>query len=167
MIGRLTSYGRYLLQLGESHELLILNDLPCFLKSYFFTCQPHGGGVSLVDYVLFNQVLLPFIHHFSVSPITLSDHPLLSFFFQADTPSPSNPNFLAYLKPPFYLMRVILISLLLIFVRCSHLSPCFNQCYKNHFGEKIAEVQKTSFRKNRQNIGNISTNLKKYKNIHF
>jgi hypothetical protein len=38
---------------------------------------------------------------------------------------------------------------------------------ENRFGEKIAGVQKTTFRKNRQNIGNISANLKKYKNIHF
>jgi hypothetical protein len=28
--GPLTGYGRHLLQLGESHELLILNGLPCF-----------------------------------------------------------------------------------------------------------------------------------------
>jgi hypothetical protein len=33
---------------------------------------------------------------------------------------------------------------------------------KNRFG-----VQKTTFRKNRQNIGKKSANLKKYKNIHF
>jgi hypothetical protein len=29
----ITTYGRHLLQLGESHELLILNDLPCFFGS--------------------------------------------------------------------------------------------------------------------------------------
>jgi hypothetical protein len=42
-----------------------------------------------------------------------------------------------------------------------------NQCCKNRFGEKIAGVQKTTFRQNRQNIGKKSANLKKYKNIHF
>jgi hypothetical protein len=41
------------------------------------------------------------------------------------------------------------------------------QCYTNRFDEKIAGVQKTLFRKHRQNIDNISANLKKYKNIHF
>jgi hypothetical protein len=41
------------------------------------------------------------------------------------------------------------------------------QCCKNRFGEKIAGVQKTTFRQNRQNIGKKSANLKKYKNIHF
>jgi hypothetical protein len=41
------------------------------------------------------------------------------------------------------------------------------QCCKNRFGEKITGVQKKLFRKNQQNIGNISANLKKYKNIHF
>jgi hypothetical protein len=86
--GPLTGYGRHLLQLGESHELLILNDLSCFLESRFFTCRPHGGGASVVDYVLSSQALLPFIHHFSVTPITLADHALLSFFLQADTPPP-------------------------------------------------------------------------------
>jgi hypothetical protein len=50
--GALTGYGRHLLQLGGSHELLILNGLPCFPESRFFTCRPHGGGVSVVDYVL-------------------------------------------------------------------------------------------------------------------
>jgi hypothetical protein len=42
-----------------------------------------------------------------------------------------------------------------------------NQCCKNRFGEKIAGVQKTTFRQNRQKIGKKSANLKKYKNIHF
>jgi hypothetical protein len=66
-LGPLTAYGRHLLQLGESQELLILNGLPCFPNSRFFTCWPHGGGVSVVDYVLSSQNLLPFIRHFSIT----------------------------------------------------------------------------------------------------
>jgi hypothetical protein len=36
-----------------------------------------------------------------------------------------------------------------------------NQCYKNRFGEKIAGVQKTTFRKNRQNIRKLKK-IQKY-----
>jgi hypothetical protein len=74
----LTSYGRHLLKLGESHEVLILNGLPCFPESQFFTCRPHGGGASVVDYVLTSQTLLPFIHHFFVTPLALANHALLN-----------------------------------------------------------------------------------------
>jgi hypothetical protein len=92
-LGPLTTYGRHLLHLRESLELLILNRLPCFLDSCFFTRWPHGGGASVVDYVLSSHNLLPFIHHFSVSPIPLTGHALLSFSFQADTtPPPRGPS---------------------------------------------------------------------------
>jgi hypothetical protein len=90
-LGPFTAYGRYLLHLGESQELLILNGLPCFPDSRFFTCRPHGGGASVVDYVLSSQNLLPFIRHFFVSPIPLADHALLSFSLWADTPPPTTP----------------------------------------------------------------------------
>jgi hypothetical protein len=59
--GPLTGYGRHLLQLGESHGLLIMNGLPCFPGSGDFTCFPHSGGASVVDYVLANRDLLPHI----------------------------------------------------------------------------------------------------------
>ena len=52
VLGTLTTYGRHLLHLGESQELLILNGLPHFPNSRFFTCRPHGGVASVVDYVL-------------------------------------------------------------------------------------------------------------------
>lgn len=87
-LGPLTPYGRHLLQLGESQELLILNRHPCFPDSRFFTCWPHGGGASVVDYVLSSQNLLPFIRHFFVSPIPLTDHALLSFSLWDDTTTP-------------------------------------------------------------------------------
>jgi hypothetical protein len=51
-LGPITAYGGHLLQLGESHELLILNGLSCFLDSRYFTCFPHSGGASVVDYVM-------------------------------------------------------------------------------------------------------------------
>jgi hypothetical protein len=90
-LGLLKTYGRHPLHLGKSQELLILNGLPGFSNSRFFTCWPHGGGASVVDYVLSSHNLLPFIHHFYVSPIHLADHALLSFFLRADTPLPPGP----------------------------------------------------------------------------
>jgi hypothetical protein len=88
VLGPLTAYGQHLLHLGESQELLILNGFPNFPDSRFFTCWPLGGGVSVVDYVLSGHNLLPFIHHFFISPIPLADHALLSFSLRADTPLP-------------------------------------------------------------------------------
>jgi len=57
-LGPTIAYGRYLLQTGESHELVILNGLPCFPSSHFFTCRPFGGGASVVDYAIANPDLL-------------------------------------------------------------------------------------------------------------
>ena len=78
-LGLTTTYGKYLLQLGESHGLVILNSLPCFPSSHFFTCRPFGGGTSVVDYAIANPNILPYIKNFSVTPIPLADHALLSF----------------------------------------------------------------------------------------
>jgi hypothetical protein len=86
-LGPITVYGRHLLQLGESQELLILKGLPGFPDSRFFTCRPHGGGASVVDYVLTSQSLLPCICNLSVSPIPLADHALLSFYLRVHPPS--------------------------------------------------------------------------------
>lgn len=88
-LGPTTAYGRYLLQLGESHELVILNGLPCFPSSHFFTCRPFGGGASVVDYAIANLDLLPYIKNFSITPIPLIDHALLSLPLQFDLPNPS------------------------------------------------------------------------------
>jgi len=91
-LGPITVYGKHLLQLGESQELLILNGLPCFPDSRFFTCRPYGGGVSVVDYVFASHNLLPFIRHLSVSPIPLADHALISFSLQSNLPLPLHPS---------------------------------------------------------------------------
>ena len=55
-LGPITAYGRQLLQLGESHELLILNDLSCFPDSFSFTCFPHSRGAG-VYYAIFPKLL--------------------------------------------------------------------------------------------------------------
>ena len=90
-LGPTTAYGKHLLHLGESHELLILNCLPCFPNSHIFTCRPHGGGASVVDYALASQSLLPFIRDLSILPIPLADHALLSLSLQIDPPPPTPP----------------------------------------------------------------------------
>jgi hypothetical protein len=90
-LGPITAYGRHLLHLGESHKSLILNDLPCFSGSNHFTCFPHIGGASVVDHVMTNLDLLPYVHHFSITPIPLVDHALLSFSLTIDPPSPPSP----------------------------------------------------------------------------
>jgi hypothetical protein len=55
--GPLATYGRHLLQLGESLEPLILNNLPSFTNSIHFTCLTHGKGASVEDYVVTIQDL--------------------------------------------------------------------------------------------------------------
>ena len=92
MLRALTFYVKHLLQLGESQELLILNCLPCFTDSRFFTCRPYGGGASVVDYVLASHNFLPFICHLSISPIPLSDYALISFSLLFDPPLPPHPS---------------------------------------------------------------------------
>ena len=102
-LGPTTVYGKYLLQLGGSHEFLILNGLPCFPDSHFFTCRPHGGGASVVDYALASQSLLPYIRDISILPIPLADHTLLSLSLQIapllSTPLPPTST----LPPPDHL----------------------------------------------------------------
>lgn len=60
-LGPLTTYGRHVLQLGESHDLFLLNGLLCYLDLKGFMCFVHNGGASLVDYDVANQQLLPHI----------------------------------------------------------------------------------------------------------
>lgn len=60
-LGPITAYGKDLLQLGESYELLIVNGLSYFLESCYFTCFPYSKGASVVNYVMSSQTILPFI----------------------------------------------------------------------------------------------------------
>lgn len=76
-MGPLSTYGRYIFQLCESSNLVILNGLPCFLGSELFTCRPHGGGASVVDYALACVPFIPSIHSFTVTHLPLADHALL------------------------------------------------------------------------------------------
>jgi hypothetical protein len=125
-LGPTTVYGKHLLQLGESQELLILNGLPCFPDSRFFTCRPYGGGASVVDYVLASHNLLPFIRHFSVSPIPLADHALLSFSLWFDPPLPPHPSPRGPPRTTFDLTKETLTSSPLPYARCSHQKTQFS-----------------------------------------
>lgn len=101
-LGPFTTYDKHILHFGESHKLVILNVLPCFPYSNKFTCFPHNGRTSVVNYVPANQDLLPYIHQFFVTLIPLADHSLLSFSLKANHyPPPLLPP-LAPLTPLFY-----------------------------------------------------------------
>jgi hypothetical protein len=82
----------YFLHLGESQELLIMNELIGFPYSLLLMCWTHGGGGGVVDCVLFSHNLLPFINHFYVSPTPLPDHDLISLSLQDGTPLPPHPS---------------------------------------------------------------------------
>jgi hypothetical protein len=77
-LGSLTSYGRHLLHLAESHEMLILNGLPCFPYSHFFTCWPHGGGASVWYIMSYLSITYPPLLISSLLP-TSPSHTMLFF----------------------------------------------------------------------------------------
>ena len=47
-----TKYGRYLIEMGTTHGLAILNGLQRFSAVASFTCFPHRHGASTMDYVM-------------------------------------------------------------------------------------------------------------------
>jgi hypothetical protein len=98
--GPISSYGKHLLHFGESHDLLILNGISCFIDSSGFTCFPHvGGRANVVDYILANQDMLWYICQLSITWIATVDQALLSFFLYVD-PSQPLPHPLFPLGPP-------------------------------------------------------------------
>lgn len=52
-------FGRFLLELSEVHNLLIMNDIAKFPRSRHHTYFLHARGSSVVDYVLSNPSLIP------------------------------------------------------------------------------------------------------------
>ena len=77
-----TSYGRYLIDMGTTHGLAILNGLQRFPASNSFTCFPHRHGANTVDYVLAQPSLIPLIKDFTIGPTPIGiavDHALLNF----------------------------------------------------------------------------------------
>ena len=61
-----TGSWRYLIDMGTTHGLAILNGLQSFLASNGFTCFWHGDGASIVDYVLAQPNLIPSIQDLTV-----------------------------------------------------------------------------------------------------
>lgn len=88
--GLLSTYGRHLLRLCESSGLLILNNLSFLPGLDLFTCWPHGGGASLVDYPISSHSFISSIRSFTISRLSLADHALLSIFVCV-SPHPSLP----------------------------------------------------------------------------
>jgi hypothetical protein len=76
---------------------------------------------------LTNQTLLPFIHHFSVTTLTLADHALLSFSLQVDTPPFPPPPVHGPPRTTFFFEEGDPTSLLPISARGSHLESIFSR----------------------------------------
>ncbi|KAH7292540.1 hypothetical protein KP509_29G073500 [Ceratopteris richardii] len=76
-----TDYGGYLVDMGTSHGLAILNSLQRFPAAAQFTCFPHHHGASIVDYIMTTPSFLPYIEDFIVGPRPIGvalDHALLT-----------------------------------------------------------------------------------------
>ncbi len=107
-LGPLTLYGRHLLRFCESSSLVILNGLSCFPGSEIFTCWPHGGGASVVDYVLAYPSFIPCFRSFTILHLPLADHSLLSIqcrlspSFAPSLMSPHHSSIIAHLPIHFH-----------------------------------------------------------------
>ena len=77
----ITAHGHRLLQIADSHGLVILNGLSQWPSSGNFTCHPYFGGHSVVDYFISSPALIPFIGDFHIHPTVLSDHSILTLSF--------------------------------------------------------------------------------------
>lgn len=76
----ITYYGKYLINLGDSHDLIILNGITWFPLSSNFTCFPYAGEASVVDYVMANLSFALTISDLCISSVPpLIDHAFLSF----------------------------------------------------------------------------------------
>ena len=77
-----TGYGGYLINMGTTHGLAILNGQQRFPASSGFTCFPHRHGASTVDYVLAQPNFIPSNQDFTVGHNSIGvavDHALLMF----------------------------------------------------------------------------------------
>ena len=75
-------YGRYLIDMGTTHGLSVLNALQRFLASNGFTCFPHRHGANIVDYVLAQPNFISLIKDHTVGPRPTGgamDHALVTF----------------------------------------------------------------------------------------
>lgn len=87
-----SGYGRFLLELGETHNLLIFNGIVQFPQSDHHTYFPHVGGSSVVDYILSSPPLASHIHAFQVAHhLLLADHTHLTFSLGEHLPLSSPP----------------------------------------------------------------------------
>jgi hypothetical protein len=99
--------------LDESHELLILNGFPCFLDSSRVSCYPNSGWPSVVDCVLTNRDLLPYICQFFITLIPLAYRALLSISLKANHPP------LLTLQAPLVLLSRLMMGIWMPFLPTS------------------------------------------------
>ena len=93
-----TAYGQALLDLGRIHDLVIYNGLDRWPASSGFTCFPHGGRASIVDYILGSLALASQITNFRTAPLSPgADHTYLFFHILAPRAPPSHtPHYTTY-----------------------------------------------------------------------
>ena len=90
-----TSFGHHLLELGSRHQMIIYNGLAKWPGSEELTCFPHGGGESIVDYLIGRPEATHMINSFWVTPCPIFvDHSFLYFELKCDTSNITN-----YSKP--------------------------------------------------------------------
>lgn len=82
VLGPISCYGRHFLQLCEFSGMVILHSLSCFPGSKLFTCWPHCGGASVVDYALTSPSFISVIHSFTILCLPLVDHAVLYIHFR-------------------------------------------------------------------------------------
>lgn len=79
---------RFLFELNETHDLVILNGIGRFPHFGHHTCFPHAGGSSVVDYILVFPSLVSHCQTFWVSPcLPLVDHAHLTLSLSNSTPT--------------------------------------------------------------------------------
>ncbi|MCO5554194.1 hypothetical protein L7F22_007721 [Adiantum nelumboides] len=75
-----TGYGRHLLELGRRHHLVIYNGMARWPDSGGFTCFPHSGRESTMDYLMGSTQTAELIHSFSIARTPIgADHTYLTF----------------------------------------------------------------------------------------
>ena len=53
--------------MGPTHDLVIFNGMSLWPSSSIFTCFPHGGGASIVNYLTESPTLAPHITDFHIT----------------------------------------------------------------------------------------------------
>ena len=90
-VAEATSFGHHLLELGSWHQMIIYNGLAKWSGLEELTCLPHGGGESIVDYLIGRPEATHMINSFRVAPCPIGAyHSFLYFELKCDTSNATN-----------------------------------------------------------------------------